>query len=358
MKNTNLIDNLPIGTTDVSSPELQFVTNNYDKFNVIFDAAAIGQYLGGVDPLNDKFNSIGFINETCIIKCNNFNIHWKYEEGIHKPFINNVPIFNLHIHSKQLEHFTNYECDLIDIVIPLGPCDTELIKSTVSYAKQNIIGYRNIYIVSFDKNLVIDGCITIDERIFPFNINDVVTFHGKQSKNRWYLQQLLKLYSGITIPNILQNYLVIDADTLFLTPTKFINENKQLLYSFSPEYHLPYFTHMNLLHKSLFKKSSLSGVTHHMIFNTYLLSELFNMVELYHNKGPFWKIFLEIVDKDHYDGSGASEYEIYFNYMLINHFDKISVRKLKWNNVSSLYHINELTLNKFNYISYHHYYLR
>ena len=357
LEKTNLIDNLPIGTTDLYSRELQFVTKNYDKFNVIFDAAAIGQYLGGVDPLNDTLGTIGFINETCIIKYNNFNIHWKYEEGIHKPFINDIPIFNLHIHSKQLEHFTNYECDLIDIVIPLGPSDSELIKSTVSFAKQNIIGYRNIYIVSFDKNVVIDGCITIDESIFPFNINDVATFHGKRSRNGWYLQQLLKLYSGITIPNILQNYLVIDADTLFLNPTKFINENNQLLYSYSKEYHLPYFKHMNLLHNSLGKKSSVSGIAHHMIFNTQLMSELFNMVEVYHNKGPFWKIFLELVVKDHYDSSGASEYEIYFNYMLIHHFDKISVRKLNWNNVTSLNNINEFISNKYNYISYH-YYLR
>jgi hypothetical protein len=352
---TNLIDNLPIGTTDLSSPELQFVTNNYKKFNVIFDAAAIGQYLGGVDPLNDKFKSIGFINETCIIKYNNFNIHWKYEEGIHKPFINDVPIFNLHIHSKQLEHFTNYECDLIDIVIPLGPNDIDVIKSTVSYAKQNIIGYRNIYIVCVDKNLVIDDCITIDERIFPFSINDVSSFHGKQSRNGWYLQQLLKLYSGMTIPNILQNYLVIDADTLFLNPTKFIKENNQFMFDNSLHYHDRYFKHMNLLHNSLFNEQFVSGVTHHMIFNTHLVSELFKIVELYHNKGPFWEIFLKLVDKSDYTGSGASEYEIYFNYMLIHHSDKISARKLKSQDVKSLDNINEFISNKYNYISYHNY---
>jgi hypothetical protein len=94
-----------------------------------------------------------------------------------------------------------------------------------------------------------------------------------------------------------------------------------------------------------------------MIFNTHFVSELFNMVELYHNKEPFWKVFLKLVDKDRYDSSGASEYEIYFNYMLIHHFDKISVRKLNWNNVTSLNNINEFISNKYNYISYH-YYLR
>jgi hypothetical protein len=109
MKKTNLIDTLPIGVTDTSSPEFEFVTKNYKKFNFIFDAAAIGQYIGGIDPANNNNqNSIGFINETCVIKYNDFNIQWKYVEGIHKPFLNDNPIFNLHIHSKRLQNFTNY----------------------------------------------------------------------------------------------------------------------------------------------------------------------------------------------------------------------------------------------------------
>ena len=46
--------------------------------------------------------------------------------------------------------------------------------------------------------------------------------------------------------------------------------------------------------------------------------------------------------------SGASEYEIYFNYMLKNHNDKIIIRKLNWKNCSNL-DIN----SKYDYISYH-----
>ena len=36
---------------------------NYHKFNSIFDAAAIGQYLGGIDPANKPGDTTGFINE-------------------------------------------------------------------------------------------------------------------------------------------------------------------------------------------------------------------------------------------------------------------------------------------------------
>jgi hypothetical protein len=114
MRNTNLIDTFPIFIENkLENDEYQFVTKNFNKFNFIFDAAAIGQYLGGVDKRNDSNNTVGFINETCIIKYNLYNILFLDHENIKKPFINVndklIPIFNLHIHSKELEKFVFYD---------------------------------------------------------------------------------------------------------------------------------------------------------------------------------------------------------------------------------------------------------
>ena len=44
---------------------------------------------------------------------------------------------------------------------------------------------------------------------------------------------------------------------------------------------------------------------------------------------PFYNVFLKSVLESERDKSGASEYEIYFNYILQNHSDKIKIRK--WN---------------------------
>lgn len=102
---TGIIKNFPIFITDETTPEHKFVTNNYDKFQYIFDAAAMGQYLGGVDPIHNWGDSRGFVNETCIIKYNNYRFSWTDA----KPFINIngklIPIFNLHIHCKELDKF-------------------------------------------------------------------------------------------------------------------------------------------------------------------------------------------------------------------------------------------------------------
>ena len=247
--------------------------------------------------------------------------------------------------------------DLFDIIIPVGPKDKEVIQRQLEHTKKNIIGYRNIYLICYDPSIRYEGCITIDEKIFPFTICTVAKFHGELDRNGWYLQQLLKLYAGIVIPNILGRYLVIDSDTFFLKPTTFIKNNK-CLYNVGSEYHRPYFEHMRKLHKSLVKVCNMSGICHHMLFETKYIKELIGMVEKNHND-VFYNIFLKNVTeyatgpgeaRGGVDGAGASEYEIYLNYMLKNHKDKIIIRKLNWCNAD-----RKSRTSGYDYISWHWY---
>jgi len=108
---TGLIQNFPIFPYEYAKNlEEKFVSDNFNNLHFIFDAASIGQYLGGVDPMNDSKNTVGFINETCVIKYNKYIFEWKIIDNIKKPFliINNkeYPIFNLHIHCKNLKNFS------------------------------------------------------------------------------------------------------------------------------------------------------------------------------------------------------------------------------------------------------------
>jgi hypothetical protein len=236
---------------------------------------------------------------------------------------------------------------MFDIVIPVGPNDKDIIEKQLMYTKKNVIGYRNIYLICYNPSINFEGCITINETIFPFNIDTVSIFHGKMDRNGWYLQQLLKLYAGKIIPGILERYLVIDSDTFFLKPTTFVEEN-MCLYNFGMEYHMPYFEHMLKLDKDLYKvNQNISGICHHMIFETKYINELISKIENNHND-LFYNVFLKSVSNP--SGSGASEYEIYFNYILKNHNDKIKIRQLNWKNVNDLSIVRD-----FDYISYHWY---
>jgi len=224
-----------------------------------------------------------------------------------------------------------------DIVICVGPHDVDIIHNNIQYSKKNIIGYRNIYLICSDPSIVVDETITIDEKIFPFSLTDISNIYGNNDCNGWYLQQLLKLYAGNIIPNILKRYLVIDCDTCFLKPTQFITNDSDHIFTTGTEYNWPYFIHMNNLHPSLKKIHPLSGISHHTFFNTDICNELFKLVENYHNTGQsFWQLFLNKIDPEVYLKSGASEYEIYFTYMYVYHLDKMEIRQLNWDNASSI----------------------
>ena len=254
-----------------------------------------------------------------------------------------------HTKDKKLRKYVSFN-DIVssfDIVIPVGPNDKSVIEQQIKHTQKNIIGYRNIYLICYDPSITIDGCITINENIFPFNINTVAEHHGKLKQNGWYLQQLLKLYAGKIIPDILDKYLVIDADTFFLKPTTF-EENNKCLYNYSTEYHKTYFHHMQKLDKDLTKiDKNKSGICHHMIFEKKYINELISKIEKNHNE-LFYNIFLKTVTNK--NGSGASEYEIYFNYMLKYNPDKIQIRKLRWENMKK-----PKTNSNYDYISCHWY---
>lgn len=69
----------------------------------IFDAAAIGQCIGGVDPKHTPGNTVGFVNEDSPWK--DLVPSW-IKTGKQKPMLKDkIPILNLHIHCKNLKQF-------------------------------------------------------------------------------------------------------------------------------------------------------------------------------------------------------------------------------------------------------------
>jgi hypothetical protein len=105
--NDNIIESLPIIDNNIET--FYKLNINFNKFKCIFDAAAIGQYLGGIDKKNNNNDTRGFINETCLINYSNYKFHWILEDKLYCPYIeiNNkkIKIINLHIHSKELYKF-------------------------------------------------------------------------------------------------------------------------------------------------------------------------------------------------------------------------------------------------------------
>jgi hypothetical protein len=99
------LKNLAKRTAKSSDPYV----NNIEKFGLIFDAAAVGQFLGGIDPILDN-KGPGFVGELSVFLTHLCTYEWKKDEnGRWVPYISyggvTYPLANLHIHCKNLSAF-------------------------------------------------------------------------------------------------------------------------------------------------------------------------------------------------------------------------------------------------------------
>jgi hypothetical protein len=257
---------------------------------------------------------------------------------------------------------------MFDVVIPLGPNDVKHFGQQLEHTRKYVIGYRRIYVIAFDPGLAAscvgasstessddgDSVIVVPESVFPFSKNTVSVYHGANSRNGWYFQQLLKIYAWAHLDGLLDRYLVVDADTFFVNPTRFETTDGKCLYNFAREYNPPYFEHMARLSPIFTRTYELSGICHHMLFETRVVNEIISLVEAAHKGKRFWEVFLECVEVGlrYGIGSGASEYELYFHYIMKTRLEEVEIRELVWDNVT------EWTPEKWiehDYVAWHHY---
>jgi hypothetical protein len=89
----------------------QFICEFFNELGeILFDARAIGQYIGGVDPRNQGGKYlVKYINESSFYKVYEFGVQWKKDLQGRWYTVSEIPgehkIINLHIHSKKLSHF-------------------------------------------------------------------------------------------------------------------------------------------------------------------------------------------------------------------------------------------------------------
>jgi hypothetical protein len=102
----DLIDSLPIITNYVD-PLPPMFHQHAKLFGTLFDAAAVGQYIGGLDLVCGRGHCFGFINEESVFKCNKSTVEWVFEDGYKVLKLNGLRLVNLHVHSKDLRRWTS-----------------------------------------------------------------------------------------------------------------------------------------------------------------------------------------------------------------------------------------------------------
>lgn len=248
-----------------------------------------------------------------------------------------------------------FKNDPIDVVIPCTQKDLLTLELCIEKIKEHCVHVGRVIVVSAEP--LTSQAEWFNEALYPFQKEEVAACLPTTvppSRVGWYYQQLLKLYAPFVIPGISSNVLVLDADTLFFKPTSFLNEKYGGCYNVGSEHHLPYFRHAGRLTKNrLFRVySRYSGICHHMLFQRPVLQELFTEVEAIQRE-DFWKAFCRQVDPASY-WSGASEYELYFNYVFLK-TRQVSLRFLKWANITHLEEMERFEKEGYDYVSCHDY---
>jgi Family of unknown function (DUF6492) len=238
---------------------------------------------------------------------------------------------------------------MIDVIIPVGPRDEGVAKICALSVAKYVENVRTIYVVGV-RNPGIAGTVYIDEGLLPFSLKEVGEILGTTQRAGWYFQQLVKLHAPLLIPNMLQQYLVVDADTFFLQKCKFVEDGRPV-FNLGTEYHPPYFEHMHRMHPSLIKPMIYSGITHTLVYDRRWLNEMVSLIEEHHVGKPFWRIYLDEVDPVHKEGSGAAENELYFTFCIYAHIRELIIKAFKWSNISNVEQIDSQDV----YVSLHWY---
>lgn len=245
----------------------------------------------------------------------------------------------------------------IDVVIPCAPKDKEVLQHCIKGIRKNGENIRRIIVVSSEP--LTDKAEWFDEKNYPFTNQDLINEIFRESPKiptffpriSWVYQQLLKFYACLVIPDLSSNILILDADTIFLRPVRFIDWQGAPLFNWGGEYHPPYFEHAKRLlpdFQRVFPKCS--GVCHHMLFQKPILYDLFEHIAKIHSTEP-WKAIARCIDPSKIS---LSEYEIYFNFTLLR-TDQAQLRKLKWKDIKSLDEVKQYKKKNYDYVSCHVY---
>ncbi len=251
----------------------------------------------------------------------------------------------------------------LDIVIPVHKKDAGALNIVIDKLQNYITDAEEIYVIS--KEPLTDRAHWIDEKLFPFSIEDVGNELGGKGgignhvRRGWYYQQLLKFYVAKVEEGLSQHFLIMDADTVPTHSMEFVEEDRVYLDYLKKNCNLtPYYTHMREFVPELSSVNMHENpVVHHMVFSKDILENLFSKVETLHGK-PLWKVFCNIVkgsERPNGRGfyAGASEYMIYYHYCL-HFYPELCIKrevKLKQNAKSLLHKYPTV----YDFISHHNY---
>ena len=227
--------------------------------------------------------------------------------------------------AQPLDPLVDRDLPLIDIAIPCHPKDFSNLSVVIEGARKNVKNPISKIILitpsSFTNELVKrfpDCTVLADESFLTPVVISTINAIVPLERRGWITQQVIKFLVGLNSDT--NATLILDADTVLLSPRAWIDSHGVQVLDISYEFHSPYKKHQLKVIGG--ESYPLSFVTHYQLMKKESLKNLFG--------GNGEGILGWINAGDYSENSTISEYDSYGEWMLNNKQEEI--RFSKWNN--------------------------
>lgn len=197
----------------------------------------------------------------------------------------------------------------VTVLIPAAEKDADLLEACLRSVRENVAHpITALWVVAPESDRL--RAVAAAHQAQFIHEDTLLPKPAKELNTRgWMLQQLIKLNAAHRVPT--EDYLVLDADTVFLREQIFFRGSNTVL-RYSDQYELLYNRSLALIlgHRRRFP---VSFVTHHAMFSRTQVCALLAMLDA-RFKRPWWQALLDEVDQGHL--ISFSEYELYGHFIV------------------------------------------
>jgi FkbM family methyltransferase len=215
----------------------------------------------------------------------------------------------------------------IDVAIPCHPKDFANLPAVIEGVRRNVRNpidtIRLITPDDFVSQLQLkfaDCYVLSDENVLGPSLTKEISELVPENRKGWISQQVIK-FKTVLLSDCVAT-LIIDSDTILLTPKVWINSEGRQILCLSHEFHTPYKEHQRKVFGECDKY--LSFVTHHQLMKRSAVTDIFG------EDGNGLLEWLQLADYS--QASSVSEYDTYGGYMVRTKPNEVCFSK--WNNLA------------------------
>ncbi len=199
----------------------------------------------------------------------------------------------------------------LTVLVPAAEKDADLLVLCLGSVREHLAGQRHeVWVVAPESELLRAVCAEAGVRYVLED--EVLPVRARELRTRgWVVQQLIKLNAWRHVPT--EDYLVLDADTVFLRKQVFFRRGRTVL-RYADQYELLYERSLTMILGDR-PRFPVSFVTHHMVMSRGIVEALLKQIGE-RLGAEWWDGLVRVIDANSISPISFSEFDLYGNYVM------------------------------------------